>query len=119
MVHAARREGIGEPFEIGLGRGDRRAVAAGQRGVQSLQGAEQCGDFGIVQQRRAVAVQRSAGGLDQPPGLDLLLEARAEAERLVELCPDAAEGMKDFEKKYIRSEEVTGSRLSRSLSLIS
>ena len=51
--------------------------------------------------------------------LDLLLEARAEAERLVELCPDAAEGMKDFEKKYIRSEEVTGSRLSRSLSLIS
>lgn len=51
--------------------------------------------------------------------LDLLLEARAEAERLVSLCPDASEGMKDFERKYIRSEEVTGSRLSRSLSLIS
>jgi ATP-dependent DNA helicase RecG len=51
--------------------------------------------------------------------LDLLLKARAEAENIVSQLSDADEGMRLFEKKYIRSGDINGSRLAKSLSLIS
>ncbi|MGL4368065.1 MAG: ATP-dependent DNA helicase RecG, partial [Spirochaetota bacterium] len=50
---------------------------------------------------------------------DILLEARAEAERIVSSSENTAELLNLFEEKFIRSGEVNGSRIKRSLSLIS
>jgi ATP-dependent DNA helicase RecG len=51
--------------------------------------------------------------------LDLLLEARSEAEQIIMNIKDIKAEHQRFEQRYVKSEELNGSRITKSLSLIS